>query len=105
MAKIISKEAINDWLTYIDYDIIIKDVDLNSSKKLLVLDSIDALNFIREATDNNPINLDERLQYLVDLCLLPCRNDYYQRFLGYRSQYYRTREDWWNDCWQSIRLK
>jgi len=56
MAKIISKEAINDWLTYIDYDIIIKDVDLNSSKKLLVLDSIDALNFIREATDNNPIH-------------------------------------------------
>lgn len=105
MGKIISKEAINDWLTYIDYDIILnKESELSSSKKVLVLDSIDALNFIREATDNTPINLDKRLQYLVDLCLLPCRNDYYQRFLGYRSQYYRTQEDWWNDCWQSIRL-
>lgn len=107
MAIYTNKEAINDWLNYIDYDIISsKESELSFSKKILVLDSIEVLDFIRKATDDDdlPIHLDGRLQFLIDMCQLPCRNDYYQRFLGYNSTYYRTKNDWWNDCWQSVRL-
>lgn len=99
-----SNEVIDDWLNYIDIELIPTTSELGLYRKTFVLDSIEVLNFIRTYTDDVPTNHDDRLQFLIDLCLLPCKNDYYQRFLGFKSKYYRSENDWWVDCWQSIRL-
>lgn len=99
-----NNEVIDGWLNYIDNELIPETSELGLYRKTFVLDSIEVLNFIRTCTDDIPTNQDDRLQFLIDLCLLPCRNDYYQRFLGFNSKYYRSENDWWVDCWQSIRL-
>lgn len=107
MAIYTNRETINDWLNYIDHDIISsKESELSFSTKILVLDSIEVLDFIRKATDDDdiPIHQDQRLQKLIDLCKLPCKQDYYNRFLRYESRFYSNKNNWWNDCWQSIRL-
>lgn len=99
-----NNEVIDNWLNYIDNELIPDTSELRWYKKTFVLDSIEVLNFIRTYTNDIPTNRDDRLQFLIDSCLLPCRNDYYQRFLGFNSKYYRSKNDWWVDCWQSIRL-
>lgn len=103
---IISKnsEVVDNWLNYIDFEMINDNSELGFNKKTFVLDSIEVLDFIRKNTDNIPRSYDNRLQFLLDLCQLPSKNDYYQRFLRYDSKYYHDKNHWWIDCWQSIRL-
>lgn len=103
MAKC-NNEVIDDWLNYIDIKFISETSELWFNRKTFVLDSIEVLNFIRIHTDDIPTNQDDRLQFLIDLCLLPCRTDYYQRFLKFVSKHYSSKNNWCVDCWQSIRL-
>ncbi|MBZ5529644.1 MAG: hypothetical protein LAN71_17315 [Acidobacteriia bacterium] len=107
MMNWVSTEVISDWLNYLDSVIIPEKggSELWHNSKSLVLDSIEVFEYIRKATDNIPINQDNRFQKLLDICMQNCRNEYYQRFLGYKGIYYHNIKPlWWIDCWQSIRL-
>ena len=106
MTSFTDSEVINDWLTLIDDTLVYEtDHELWQNRKTLILDSIEVLNHIRKETSDLDIRDDNRIQSLLDLCSLPCRNDYYQRFLRFDSRYYRNENDWWVDCWQTIRMK
>lgn len=106
MTKFTDYEVINDWLDFIDNKLMSDHYqELGYNRKTLVLDSIEVLDYIRKTTSDLDISADNRIQYLLGLCDLPCRNDYYHRFLKFNSTYYRTQNDWWVDCWQTIRMK
>lgn len=101
------KETVSDWLNYVDVDLIYnKDKDeLWHKSKTITLDSILAFDYIRRRTDNLPLSNDNRIQALIDLCLLSCRDDYFERFLQYRPDIYHNQKSlWWIDCWEAIRL-
>jgi len=100
-----AQDVIDDWLNFLDELRVDTDTEMWQNRKTLVLDSIEVLNYIREKTSDINIEADSRLQHLFDLCQLPCRRDYYQRFLGFDVRFYRAKNDWWVDCWQTIRMK
>lgn len=98
--------VIADWLDFLDNGLENeKYSEMWQNRKTLVLDSIEVLNYIREKTSDIDIGDDSRIQSLFDLCQLPCRNDYYQRFLKFDNRFYNCMNDWWVDCWQTIRMK
>ena len=106
MKRLTRSEVINDWIDFLDQALTRGDNhELWQNRKTLVLDSIEVLNYIREMTSDFDINYDNRIKYLLGLCGLPCRDDYYHRFLKFNDKYYRTENDWWVDCWQTIRMK
>jgi hypothetical protein len=97
--------VVSDWLHFLDSDLE-RDHDMWQNRKTLVLDSIEVLNYIREnASPNVDIKSDSRIQSLFDLCQLPCRTDYYNRFLKFDTRFYHNENNWWLDCWQTIRMK
>ena len=101
------KETVSDWLNYTDVDLIHNkdEEELWHKSKTITLDSILAFDYIRRRTDNLPLSNDNRIQALIDLCLLSCRNDYFERFCRYRPDIYHNQESlWWIDCWEAIRL-
>jgi hypothetical protein len=101
------KETVRDWLNYVDESLIYNKNrgELWDKSKTITLDSILAFDYIRRRTDNLPLSNDNRIQALIDLCLLSCRDDYFERFLRYRSEIYHNQESrWWIDCWETIRL-
>lgn len=97
--------VIHDWLDYLDELRVDTSTEMWQNRKTLVLDSIEVLNYIRKNTSDINIEADSRLQHLFDLCQLPCRSDYYERFLRFDNRYYRCKNDWWVECWQTIRMK
>ena len=76
------KVTVRDWLNYTDVDLIHNkdEEELWHKSKTITLDSILAFDYIRRRTDNLPLSNDNRIQALIDLCLLSCRNDYFERF-------------------------
>lgn len=101
------KETVRDWLNYTDVDLIHNkdEEELWHKSKTITLDSILAFDYIRRRTDNLPLSNDNRIQALIDLCLLSCRDDYFERFLQYRPDIYHNQKFlWWIDCWEAIRL-
>lgn len=97
--------VVSDWLRFLDYDLE-RDHEMWQNRKTLVLDSIEVLNYIRENTSSKvEVISDSRIQSLFDLCQLPCRTDYYSRFLKFDSRFYNNENNWWLDCWQTIRMK
>ena len=98
-------DVISDWLDYLDNLNVDTSTEMWQNRKTLVLDSIEVLNYINEKTSDFNIEADARMQYLLDLCQLPCRSDYYERFLRYDSRFYKFKNDWWVECWQTIRMK
>lgn len=99
-------DVIKDWIDFLDNNLTKEEgAELWQNRKTLVLDSIEVLNYIREMTSDLSIESDNRIQSLLDLCELPCRQDYYNRFLRYDDRFYRNINDWWVDCWQTIRMK
>lgn len=101
-----SLDCINDWLDYLDQNIIYlnSDGELWHNSKAIVLDTIEILDYLRQNTDNIPAYYDNRFQKLLDICQNNCRNDYFHRFLGIDKRHYAREDLWWIDCWQSIRL-
>jgi len=104
-SQVNAHDLINDWLYQLDNLRVDTSTEMWQNRKTLVLDSIEALDYIRKKTSGIDINADSRIQHLLDLCQLPCRSDYYERFLRYDNRYYRCKNDWWVECWQTIRMK
>lgn len=103
------KEAINDWINYIDSEIFPKFQFLIEepwhNTKTIILDSIEVMDFMRKFDSDIPMSTDNRLQNLLDICVSGCRHDYFDRFKQYRPEVYHGSENlWWIDCWESIRL-
>jgi len=105
LEQVSSQDLINDWIDTLDTLRVDTSTEMWQNRKTLVLDSIEVLDYLRRKTSDVDIEEDSRLQHLFDLCQLPCRSDYYERFIRYDNRFYRCQNDWWVECWQTIRMK
>lgn len=100
-------EVIEDWIEYLENTILPKNSydEPGFNHKLVILDSILALNYLRKSDGNISFTQDLRLQRLFETCTSVCADDWFHRFLGYNSSKIGDNKNfWWLNCWETIRL-